>query len=401
LKELINNLRKIHKDPLFLWFSINVGLLVLAFGLAGFGVVAAGIKILRSVIIAVSIVLILVQKKRKDNIFPFLVLILFTCSVFFILTFFSVDRGHSFGKLGLLIPFLIYLGLLTDSLKSVNTDVIIFKVASILQLWFFIPVITFYLNFNSVISYNFLIYGEVIGGFVSNQIGWSTVIFIISSLILRKHSNNRYTWFFIILAIFPLLISSSRSSYMGLVVCSVLFFLIKSNLRQKVKVSLFVLALVVIGNGLISDKKKEKLLITYRLSNKSDVYKLNKVDPRVQALRDVTSVFDNGYSMVGIGLNMPEKYTARVLKREVEGLHNSHLIALFGFGYIGFSFYLLCFILLPLIGYAIYGIRNGDVLYPLFFLLSSTEHNLGGGQFIFIPWIFLSFYYANKLLSSR
>ena len=368
-------------------------------------VLALAVKAIRSILLFIGIILLLTQRtsRRHKVSLALVILVLFSVIIFSAVTFFSVAPSHSFGKLALLAPFILYFALFTsyELQRFTYTQVIEFQIR-VIQITFMIPIVLFYVNFQSVIGFNFLIYGEEIGGFVSNQIGWSSSTVILSSVYLLKRVKNKKSLaFFIIPSILPLLISGSRAAYLGCTICLFIYFLLNTSVLQKIKFISTLIVIAAISSLFISGKAFEEFLVAYRLSQNSYIYKSQKVDPRLQARLDVTKINNQHNPIVGLGLDMPERYSSRLLHKEVEGLHNSHLNAFFGFGYIGFVPYAILFIILPGIGYLLYGLRQGDIVFLFFFLLSGTEHNLGGGQFVFIPWATFAFVYATQLLTKQ
>jgi O-antigen ligase len=246
------------------------------------------------------------------------------------------------------------------------------------------------------------IYGEVVGGFVSNHYGWSCILFLATSIdILRNKSSLSVKRRILIIlccliAVYILAISGSRSAYLSFAVCFILFILKNKSTSFAIKILSTIAAIGFILN-LYSDRDSA----LNKRFQKTET-QLEKGDAR-SAIYDLgfVTMADNPVTLItGFGFYTPAEAMLILNKNankkvlEVYSLHNSYLELLFGSGLFIFAFFLVFFV-----GNTVwcFTIRHSSryIFLPPILLIPFFENNFNPGQFLFFPWFIIMLYYIH------
>jgi len=373
-------------------FAINV-----AFVIVGYGINVATdkaylepVKLFRTLTISIGLTLLLVKfyknpKLRSVSIHQYLILVyfLFFSSMLCTNIAYSLSRSITF-----VFPFLYIIIFIAYLISKFNFKKIWKINLEILNWSYLILVIAFALFDFSLSTTNLYGRTEI---FVSNHYGWSSVIFILSSIDLL--SNYKLAvWrkllliIFILLAVFILFTSGSRSSWLSLATCS-LFFLFRNKSINVIIKGFSVLIIFFFLNQLLNQKNSsinKRIAKTQRqLSNTESMEndRLGWANNTIKYLNKNPILW-----ITGIGLFNYEEF-------DFTGYHNSYLEVLFGCGYIVFAYFFYLFVLKPLYYFLNYYSKYFLVLPPLV-IIPFFESNLTGGQFLFFPWFLFTILFS-------
>jgi O-antigen ligase len=242
------------------------------------------------------------------------------------------------------------------------------------------------------------IYGQVVGGFVSNHYGWASAIFLSTSMDVFKNNKSISTIrkggmvIFALLAFYIMAISGSRSGYLTFVLSFVLFILKTKNTSVALKMLTVILSMYVIIS-LYGDKDSA---LNRRLEKTET--QLEKGDARSQSRQlGFDTMGENPISIVtgfGFFAFSQAMITLNPKVEKVVGLHNSYLELLFGSGLFIFAFFLFFFVGKTVWYFARYHSAQYIFLPPIL-LIPFFENNINPGHFLFFPWFAIMFYYIH------
>jgi hypothetical protein len=395
------------KDLHNILFAIQVFLLI--FGYASYTLLGSGsveiISIIRLLFCILSIAyLVMVFWLKKGNF-----LILFLIFIWFILvvsvSIFSTDIQKSYIEIAKIFIFLFYFALYTayvvDKYGKIQTLTFYKKLFLAIYI---IPVLSFYLLAFKLPSSILVIggenglYGHIIGLFLSNQLGWSSVFSLALVLdLLIDERNKKYQLLYrvlIVLCIYAGLISMARVVFLVWIIILGWYFFIRkeTNFKYRILLASMMGAGFTIVVILIPSKMLDLALIQVRLSEDSHVYTAES--PRKESARLAYKVFNSDirYQLTGLGIKNIKQHCNKVnIEQARNGLHNSYLEILFGTGIISSLFFFSIFITWSLFKYLLYYIRR-YISFLIPFILAGTENNFGSGQFMFIPFFMFIFF---------
>jgi O-antigen ligase len=240
------------------------------------------------------------------------------------------------------------------------------------------------------------IYGQVIGGYFSNVMGWAAIASFVLAVDITNNLNptKRYRLFLIGIigfSLLALLSTGSRSSYLCLAV-SVLVLVVNSK-RMGVLAKLLI-TIVVVGAGyvMLADpnsalnsriRKSEQQLDTgeSRFEMAEIAFETMTTKPWLLMTGFGYDNFREGISYYsGIEIDMPS--------------HNSYLELFITTGFFSFAFFLIFLVMNALLWYGLLDLRR-FIFFPTFMIIPFFESNLNAGQFLFFPWMTFMFYYLH------
>jgi hypothetical protein len=380
---------------------INVALVVIGYGLAnptGFASVLP-MMILRIIVLGISLVYLFNSQKHYNYLFKGTsswIMWVFLALNIYVLPF-STNLLFSFNKFVNIVPYFFYLNYLIIYFNRVyHKQSTLNLLLNIFNIVYALPIISYILFGGSVQEED--IYGKVIGGFVSNHYGWTSAIFLATSLDLIKNNTSVSSirkagiLLFTILAFYILIISGSRSSYLTFVLSFLLFILRSKNTSIAIKIIISFISLYVIIS-LYGDKDSA---LNKRVEKTET--QLEKGDARTISRRLGFETMLEYPHTIATGFGFFAFREAIVILNpkvsKVVGLHNSYLELLFGSGLFIFVFFLIFFVGKTVWNFAFHHSARYTFLPPLM-LIPFFENNFNPGQFLFFPWIAIMFYYIH------
>lgn len=254
---------------------------------------------------------------------------------------------------------------------------------------YFIPIVSFFVTGGKVTDTNIYdVYDKNEDtAFVSNHYGWASTLFLLTALDLLRNVSlpgwrRLMLGAFGLAAIYLVLISGNRTSWLSLMVVALVFIFKyrKIALYQKVMLSLLPLGLVFY---LLQDPDSA---INARLEKTRTQQK--KGEPRAEASKKMIALFNTSPDLWLTGIGIFNKKRIEAITGW-SGYHNSYFEVLFGAGLPVFIFFLYLIVLRP--GW--YYIRYFATYYLFFFpllIIPFFESNLTGGQFLFFPWFIMA-----------
>lgn len=382
-------------------FSINVALVVIGYGLAyptGFSSLLP-MMILRILVLGMSLLYLFNSQKQYLYIFKgtasWIMWVFLAINVYVIP--FSTDISLSINKFVNIVPYFFYLNYFIIYLNRVyEKQHILNLLLGIFNIVYALPIISYLLFGGSVQEED--IYGKVVGGFVSNHYGWTSAIFLATSLDVIKNSisasklRKAGMLLFALLALYIMAISGSRSSYLTFVLSFLLFILRTKNTSIPLKIIISLLAIYFII-GLYGDKESA---LNKRIEKTET--QLEKGDARtVSRNLGFDTMAEYPFAIVtGFGFFTFREAMALLnpTVTEVVGLHNSYLELFFGCGLFVFTFFLVFFVGKTVWNFTIYHSNRYTFLPPIL-LIPFFENNFNPGQFLFFPWFAIMFYYIH------
>jgi hypothetical protein len=383
------------------FFFINAALVIIGYGLAyptNFASLVP-MKVLRILVLAAS--LFYLFNSRKSYTYIFKGTSTWVMWIFFVLHLyvlpFSVDVPVSVTKFVNIIPYFFYLNYFIIYLYRVyEKEHILNLLLNILNIIYALPILSYVLFGGNVQGED--IYGQVVGGFVSNHYGWTSAVFLTTSLDLIKNypaiSKTRKVGMlaFVPIAFYVLLISGSRSSYLTFILSFLLFIIKTRNTSIALKVITVMLSLYAV----VSLYGIKESALNKRLEKTET--QLEKGDARTVArnLGFDTMVKQPFALATGFGFfAYPEAMLILNPKiTKIVGLHNSYLELFFGSGVFIFAFFLVFFVIKTLWKFGVYHSARYVFLPPIM-IIPLFENNFNPGQFLFFPWFAIMFYYIH------
>lgn len=376
-------------------FFLNVFFVVLGYSLRGSSFQL--LKVFRIAFVVLSIVGLFTNPGVYKYIFPgrqswrlwgFILLNLYVIA-------FSFNFMQSLSRIIAWIPFLIYLNyFIVNLFRKFDLETARFKLLQVFNLCYIYPMIVV-LAFGNPFQ-NKDIYGEDVGGFKSNVIGWAGTLFFITALdILSNQKLSQLIRRVLIAGMFITLIivatSGSRSSYVAIALT--LLILVFRNQRMRMT-SKFLISLLIVGVSfyVLQDKNSA---INKRLQ-KSET-QLKSGEAREELFKAAIDVLEEhpvliltgfGYDMSVEGIRSYKKIDNKLR------LHNSYLEVMVSTGAFSFLFFIIFYVLNAIIAYVRFDISK-YVFLPTLILIPAFESNLNAGQFLFFPWMTFLFFYIH------
>ncbi|QHT66079.1 O-antigen ligase family protein [Rhodocytophaga rosea] len=386
---------------LFFW---NVAMVIIGYGLANVTGMAslAPMKILRIVLLAFSLIYLFNSRKQYVYIFKgrsSWIIWAFIALNMYVLPF-SASMAISLEKFINLVPYFIYLNYFIIYLhRRYNKEQILNMILNVFNIVYVIPLFSFIFLGGNFSQED--IYGEMVGGFISNHYGWSSAIFITTTVDLLRNdyslSKKRriIIFFLLLLSCYVLVISGSRSGYLTVALCFLLFILRNTNSSLFVKLA----SVLLVSFFVIQLYGNENSAFNKRL-DKTET-QLEKGDARTQTyalgyetMADNPSTIITGFGFYAFRealISFNKEITIDKLKIS---LHNSYYELLFGSGIFIFTFFVVLFVLNTLLSFFRFHSAHYIFLPPLIFI-PFFENNFNPGQFLFFPWFSIMFYYMH------
>lgn len=388
------NVLKIWRDDVHvILLVINVLLIVIGYGLAGFTGMASNIIMLplKTLVLVFSFIHIL--NDAKSITYRYSVLVFFFVFLIFLFACFSSDIFRTISRsFPFIFPFVyLYLSLSYMLTKYSQESVIRFFVY-LFNVIYSLPILSFYFLGGSFALND--IYGEVIGGFVSNHLGWSSLLFLLTSydLYSNKILKGKYLGYVLLLllpSVYLLFISGNRASYLSFIIVFLVFAVRNNQINILFKGMVIALSFYLISSQL-DDKDSALSKRLHKTELQMEDSEENK-DTRATARKIGFNVMEENPMtyITGLGLfsfRESVKYYMPSVNSELvrSGVHNSYLELYFGSGIIVFFIFFIFFIIKPIFNYLIYYSDRFTFVLP-FFIIPFFESNLGGGQFLFYP----------------
>lgn len=376
-------------------FFLNVFLLILGYSLRGapFQLV----KFLRIAVVFLSLGSLIFLRYRVNYWFSTRknwVLWGFVLLNLYVLPF-SLDFTGSTFRIVSWLPFILYLNYFVIYLfRRYDKSTARIKMLQILNLIYAYPLAIFFLLGNPLLNQN--IYGDTIGGFKTNTLGWTgTIVFITSvDLLGNLKPTKLYRLLLVgaaIFATYTVYVSGSRSSYL----CLALSLVILVFNSQQIKFFTKILTSVLIAGS-----------VTYMLADPNSA-----VNKRIEKTEQQVEKGESRFEMAQIALETMQEnpetlFTGFGFDNFREGIayyknvemelrsHNSYLELLTTTGIFTFTFFFVFMVLNAAVKYVRYDIRK-FIFVPPVFIIPFFESNLNAGQFLFFPWMLTMFFYVH------
>ncbi len=276
---------------------------------------------------------------------------------------------------------LIYLILFFQwALSYSSKEILQRRISRFFQLIYLFPILVFLFYERSFSVTN--VYGENTA-FVSNHYGWASTIFILTSFDTISNKKTRrlellITYTLLVVAIYLLLISGSRSSWLS-ILFTLPILLFRWGVFSLWAKSVFIL---IIFSGLLYLLKDQGSAINQRvLRTEYQLEHGQKASVRLAWANEALEKFNEKPLLWLTGLGLFD-YTGILIR---SGYHNSYLEILFGCGIITFSFFVYIITIRPSFFYFHFYSKRYVTFFPLI-VIPFFESNLTGGQFLFFPW---------------
>ena len=308
---------------------------------------------------------------------------------------FSVDVFWSFQRLSAWIPFLIYTNFFVVYLfKHYSKDEAKIKLLQVFSLAYFYPVAMMLVTGVAFQATN--VYGQYVGVYKANVIGWACTLFIVSSFDLYANSPMKkwvqYLFFFIaFLTLWGIVLTGSRSSYAGLALSSAV--LIARN--RKISIYLKAAALTCILAFAYYIVMSPDSVVNLR--SKYAGIRRQRGEIRFQLAQKAFEVFTNDPGVLLTGFGFDNFKAGLEVYADVHtdlASHNSYLEILFSGGLLSFLFFLIFYAINAFWVYVRYD-SPYFVFLPSLMIIPYFESNLNAGQFLFFPWMTVLFYYIH------
>lgn len=328
---------------------------------------------------------------KKD----FNILLLFI-GLIFVLLFFSIDFFKTIERTSqFIIPF-VYVFLITSylSLRYPKQESWFFFIL-ILNGIYALPILYFMLFGGGFSAKD--IYGIEEGeAFASNHYGWASLVFILTfyDLIKNYELPTFYKWagyMMIIPAIYLLIISGNRASYLSFVIVTVVFILRHKGTNWAVKIIFAIGTFVFVTNqlnqeGTILNERLKKTELQLEDEEENKDTRRTARQTGIEVMDKHPETYITGFGLFSFREAILAFEPSTSFDRIRSGVHNSYLELFFGSGIIVFSLFLMVYIISPLYKYLIQ--YSDKLLFVLpVFIIPFFESNLTGGQFLFYPWL--------------
>jgi O-antigen ligase len=308
---------------------------------------------------------------------------------------FSVNFLRSAGRIAAWLPFLVYINYFVVYLfRKYDKGAARAKLLQLFSLAYLYPMVVIFVLANPLANWN--LYGQVIGGYFSNVLGWAAIASFVLAVDIANNLNPTKQYRLFLLGIIgfsllALLSTGSRSSYLCLAV-SVLVLAVNSK-RMGVLAKLLITIVVVGASYLMLADPNSALNSRIRKSEQQ----LNTGESRFEmagiAFETMTS--EPWLLMTGFGYDNFREGISHYSGIEVDlPSHNSYLELFITTGFFSFAFFLIFLVMNALLWYGLLDLRR-FIFFPTFMIIPFFESNLNAGQFLFFPWMTFMFYYLH------
>lgn len=389
---LQNKIAQVKKDPNFVFLMINALLVIIgyAWGVHTDGDSAPTMKIIKSAVLFFSLIVIFRDLNFSKKIFAFpsfIYMIVFSFLVI-LMAFFGKNTSYSIGRaLDFLVPFLyVYLSL-QNLLRKYHVYDILRASIEIFNLIYMIPILAFLITGRGILDQNIYGTGDNQGQyFVSNQYGWSSCFFILTSIdILINTKRPRYYIVFhvimIFIAFYLLLISGNRSSWLAMALAILIFVMRLKIVRTDLKIISLILPFTIVM--LLISIPDSSLNVRFSDTERQ----IDSGEERFLTAQMAANYFNQHKYMWITGAGM-FNYEEVIPNSQLSDYHNSYFEILFGGGIILLILFVSFMLFRPVYLYAVYYSKYFLCLSPLI-VIPYFEANITGGQFLFYPWFII------------
>jgi O-antigen ligase len=383
-------------------FFLNVFLVVWGYSLRGPAFQA--VKGFRSVLVFVSLIGLFfgqgsvkyVFSERKNWVlWIFVVLNL-------IVVPFSVDFFRSIERLLAWLPFIIYINYFIVYLfKQYSKDEARLKLLQIFNLSYFYPVAILFISGAIFQTQN--IYGQNVSWYKTNVIGWACTVFVLTGFDIYNNQDDTQVWFkrlFLVvalLAVWGIVLTGSRSSYVSLAAASAVLVLrsnrISVQFKSVIMVFIFGFAYYIIASpdsvinlrSQYADIRQAKGEIRFELAQKA-----------FEALLKHPGLIFTGFGFDNFRAGLS---TYGGVETDLAS-HNSYLELLFSTGLFAFLFFVIVMAFNALVKYIKFDSQQ-FIFMPMLLIIPYFESNLNAGQFLFFPWMTFLFFYTHLTSPQR
>ncbi|WP_428653896.1 O-antigen ligase family protein [Runella sp.] len=384
-----------HWDWHLVLYFLNVFSVVFGYSLRGDVFQAA--KLFRTGLVMFSLVGVIIAQGEIKYIFDKKknwVLYLFLFLNLVVLPF-SVDFGRSFERILAWIPFLIYTNYFVVYLFAhYSKDEAKIKLLQVFSLTYFYPVVVMLVTGVAFQSEN--VYGQSIGEYKANVIGWGCTMFIVTSFDLFANRPMvkwaRYLFFIVVfLALWAIVLTGSRSSFAALALSTVVLVLRSKQISIYLKIAA---ALCILGFAYYIIESPDSV-VNLR-AQYADIRK-QKGEVRFKLAEQAFGIFTTNPEVLFTGFGF-DNFRAGLqhyagIRTELAS-HNSYLETLFSGGVFAFLFFVIFVALNAVIKYVRFDSRY-FIFLPTLMVIPYFESNLNAGQFLFFPWMTFLFYYVH------
>lgn len=255
------------------------------------------------------------------------------------------------------------------------------------------PILIFYASGNPFARLS--IYGDDSRGFVSNHFGWASALVLGCLVDVWKRMGTgwwkRPLWFTVAGAcLWLMLISGSRSAYLSFGVVLIVLTLAGRGIGVLQRFAI-VIGTILAVYYLIDNTESA---VNQRL-RKTET-QLETVEPRLLSARQAFHALDTHEEryITGVGFDLYSEAIGRIMNVYPRKAHNSYLELFVNCGAI-VSLIFLFGLVLPALGrYFRFDARDFAFAPPIL-IIPYFENNLGAGQLLFYPWMFLFFWYLH------
>lgn len=376
-------------------YFFNVFLVVYGYGLRGDSFQAA--KLFRTGLVIVSLAGIFVAQGKIKYIFSQgknWVLYGFVGLNVLVLPF-SVEVSRSFGRILSWIPFLVYTNYFIVYLfRYYPKDDAKVKLLQIFSLIYFYPVAVMLLTGVAFQSEN--VYGQYVGAYKANIIGWSCTMFLVMSFDLYANLSMslwlRYLFFltaFVVL--WAVVLTGSRSSYAGLALSVAVLVVRSQRISIYLKIAASVCILAFAYYIITSPDSVVNLRAKYaNIRRQRGEVRVKLAKEAFKVFSEYPNVLITGFGFDGFRAGL-ERYAG--VRTELAS-HNSYLEVLFSGGILCFLFFLIFYVINAFLKYLRFDSKY-FIFLPALMIIPYFESNLNAGQFLFFPWMTFMFYYIH------
>jgi O-Antigen ligase len=376
-------------------FFLNVFLVVYGYNLRGADFQV--IKVFRTVLVSISLGgLFLLHgpvkygfEEAKNWVLWVFLLICFLVTPFSINFFWSLERLFAW------IPFIVYVNYFIIYLfTKYDKDEAKIKLLQVFGIAYVFPVsLLFYYG---IVFGTENIYGQNVGLYKANVVGWACTIFLITSFDLYSNlpmSRWLRNLFFgvSIFVLWGIVLTGSRSSYISLAAVAAVLVLRSSLISKQLKL---VVLICICGFGyyiITSPDSVINLRAQYAdIRNQRTQIRFDLMQSGFKAFSSNPTLFFTGFGFDNFREGLL-RYAG--VKTELAS-HNSYLEIFFGTGVISFVFFLIFMVANAILKFVRFDSRQYTFL-PALLIIPYFESNLNAGQFLFFPWMTMMFYYVH------
>ncbi len=399
---LLNQIIRVFKDEeskkvdwMVVLFFLNAFLVVYGYSLRG--ALFQLIKFGRLGLVIISIITLFATKGGTKYVFSShknWVLWIFLLLNLYVLAF-SVNFTKSVERILSWIPFMVYINyFITYLFRRYEKTEARMKLIRLFLLAYVFPLIIFFIYANPLVSRN--IYGKSIGGYKSNVLGWSGLVFFILAIDWLINANpggllKKLLIGGIVFSVLALMSTGSRSSYLSMAI-SVMILVINS---KRISLSVKGLISIFIAGVTFYTLNDPTSAINQRIEKSETQLKKGEVRFQMAQIAFEAMVENPTLLITGFGYDNFREGISVYKGVDLDlPSHNSYLELFITTGFFSFTFFLIFIVLNAIIKYILFDVRR-FIFLPTFIIIPFFESNLNAGQFLFFPWMTFMFFYVH------